>query len=99
MKDVRRAKKIARKKTDREGGWEQMRDRCSEGLWKCLGQLIPESQSGAALSLRFLLSVFPSNTGTHTHTHTDTSTHSHIHRQTPNIKTKLKLCESEQPPA
>lgn len=83
VKDVQRGakKKRKKKKTDREGGWERMRDRYSE--WKCLGQLIPGSQSERRCEPQvFLLSVFPSNTDTHIHL----SAHEHAHRQIPNIK-------------
>lgn len=51
VKDEETVRMIARKKQTGRG----------DGLWKCLGQLTPESQSGACLNLRFLLSVFPSN--------------------------------------
>lgn len=87
VKDVQRGakKKRKKKKTDREGGWEQMRDRYSE--WKCLGQLIPGSQSERRCEPQvFLLSVFPSNTDTHIHL----SAHEHAHRQIPNIKNQTR---------
>ena len=56
------------------GGWERVKNRWSEGLWKCPAQLTPRNQSRADLSLRFPPSVFSSNTGAHIHLNTLTHT-------------------------